>query len=133
MELASVAILTKFLLWDPNIYFDKNAETGDRLEFCKRFFDFEGDRFDATVSHLEPDDFEELDSILACGLNPRCLSKEKLHCVLRVDDPMHPRNIWTKSAYEGLVKRGFAMDSVALIIVDDTTEPALKGRPFWSD
>ena len=133
VEFASVAMLTKFLLWCPNIIFEKDAETGVGLEFCKRFFDLDSDRFEAMVSHLEPEDFEELDSMLAFGLNPRYISKEKLHRALRLDVSWHPRIIWTKSAYEGLVERGFVMDSLALIIVDETTEPALKGRQFMRD
>ena len=83
--------------------------------------------------HYETEDFEELNSMLAYGLDPRHMSKEKLHRVLRVGDFWHPRTIWTKSAFEGLVKRGFAMDSDALIIVDETTEPALRGRQFIRD
>ena len=127
---ASIAMLLNFLSWCPYIRFEKDAATGAELEFCKSIFDLESDRFDVIVHHLAPEDFEELDSMLAYGLDPRHISKEKLHKALWLDDFWHPREVWTKSAYEGLIERGFPMDDDNFIIVDEKTHPALKGRRF---
>ena len=82
---ASIAMLLKFLFWCPYIRFEKDAATGAEVEFCKSIFDLESDRFDVIVHHLAPEDFEELDSMLAYVLDPRHISKEKLHKALWLD------------------------------------------------
>lgn len=127
---ASIAMLLKYLFWSPCIDFNKETATGAGLEFCKSIFDLESDRFDVMVHHLELEDFEDIDSMLAFGLDPRHVSKEKLHKALWLDDFWAPREVWTKSAYKGLVERGFPMDDDNFIIVDEKTHPALKGRRF---
>ena len=127
---ASIAMLLKFLFWSPYIEFNKETATGAGLEFCESIFDLESDRFEVMVHHLEPEDFEDIDAMLAFGLDPRHISKEKLHKALWLDDFWAPREVWTKSAYQGLIERGFPIDDDNFIIVDEKTHPALKGRRF---
>ena len=69
-----------------------------------------------------------LDRLAAIGCEPIAISKEDLDKILKIGRDDRKHDVFTKSAFDALVARGFALDETDLIVLDERMEPALKDK-----
>ena len=79
------------------------------------------------VQHLGSLVLERLDQVISYGFDPKDISKAVLYKEFRIGQNNREFDVLAKCTFDALVSRRFAFDAKDLIVLDEKTEPGLKG------
>ena len=106
-----------------------HAYLDDAVALCQRLEEA-GVTLDASfecIRYLDWDGLAVIDDFIACGLGPKLVTKEALYNALGIGKKEGRQNdVFSKGTVDVLISRGFPLDRMDLVIIDETKEPELE-------
>lgn len=105
----------------------KNEKEGKKLhEKLRTQHDVDTESYGGYVQFLNKAGIFELDRMIALGIDPRGIPTEQTNIRFGIGGKGRYGDVFAKSTVDALIARGFNLDPMDLVILDEETEPALK-------